>query len=203
MSKKFIAGAGVVAGLAVALAPLATFAEGNIVSQTDTLRLILNETCNIAVNGGIAHTAGTGTWTGDTLEATVLNGTTYANLGKTAFKINCTGAQDWIMAVDGNNLMSGSNHIDFAAASANSSYWNLTTSQGSTTDSQTGSAVAVTGLVSADGNVATGAHVGATGAPFEDTFTVTYAAGISDSQAAGTYEGTAIYTLTPSAHSNS
>lgn len=194
MSKKLIAGAGVVAGLAVALAPLATYAEP-IMGQTDTLQLNLAATCNIAVTGGIAHASTVGTWTDDTLAVDVANGNTYT-LGTTTFGIKCTGAEDWSMSVAGEALDGEDTeyNIPFANAAANTSYWNLTTS---TSDAD----VTATGLVYADGAIATGAHATATGAPFDDALIVTYSAGISDSQAADTYEGTVVYTLTANAHS--
>ncbi len=69
MSKKLIAGAGVVASLAVALAPLATFAASTINGFTsdehnDELNITINPACafgNVVdgtVTKGIAHTAG-------------------------------------------------------------------------------------------------------------------------------------------------
>lgn len=70
MSKKLIAGAGVVASLAVALAPLATFATGSYYPNThkDTLNVTIEEVCSFGhdyagtandVNPG-AHVDGTG-----------------------------------------------------------------------------------------------------------------------------------------------
>ncbi|MBR3232860.1 hypothetical protein IKF74_01020 [Candidatus Saccharibacteria bacterium] len=117
MSKKLIAGAGVVASLAVALAPLATFAEvadTNVRQHTDTLNLTIPEICTLGtVTAGAAidmtdetthnptGTTYTGSWTNgsasqtthvgrtDTLAADVYNGQAYANLGATVFTIRC------------------------------------------------------------------------------------------------------------------
>ncbi|MBR3318883.1 hypothetical protein IKG06_00020 [Candidatus Saccharibacteria bacterium] len=47
-STKLMAGLGVVAGLGVALAPLSTFAD---TAGSDTLRLTITSSCNIATNG--------------------------------------------------------------------------------------------------------------------------------------------------------
>lgn len=202
MSKKLIAGAGVVAGLAVALAPLATYAEA---FHTDTLQLRLAASCSIAASG-ISHPATgdpTGTWgsgaSANTLGADVANGATYANLGKTQFQVVCTGAKAWNITV-ATTALSGTNGneqtIPYGAASTyaidSTSYWNLTSSD---TDDE----VEGTGEVTTTGGtVATGDH--STASTNTDTFVVTYGAGISRSQAADTYTGTAAYTFTATDH---
>ena len=201
MSKKFIAGAGVVAGLAVALAPLATFAEQvQTATKTDHLALTLAATCNLSLNDSYTHADGTGTWSANILSADVVNGTTYntANnnaLGTTTFKVNCTGAQDWTMAVDGNELLrTGDSAGDGIAFGTTASYWNLTTTKD---NSETN--VTVNGTVSADGTIATGQHATANVAD-TDIFVVTYNASISQDQPSGTYEGDVVYTLSAGAH---
>ncbi|MBQ3430042.1 hypothetical protein IJG21_01300 [Candidatus Saccharibacteria bacterium] len=200
MSKKIIAGLGVVAGLAVALAPTATFATK--LNHTDTLSLELAATCNIATTDGVTHTPGTAgsatTWTGDTLSGTIANGQAYAGLGSTTFSIICTGAEDWSMQATPNALTSSTNSIPFGAYTAG------TTSGYNFTASDEDDEVTANGLITAldseqaYATVATGAHSSA-GAN-TDTFTVTYAAGVSDSQLPGTYEGTIVYELVPTAH---
>ena len=76
MSKKLIAGAGVVASFAIALAPLATFAESTINGYTsdehnDEINITVNPACAFGrvVDGsatkGIAHTAGSANATMD------------------------------------------------------------------------------------------------------------------------------------------
>ncbi|MBR3232928.1 hypothetical protein IKF74_01440 [Candidatus Saccharibacteria bacterium] len=88
MSKKIIAGAGVVASLAVALAPLATFATPDAHysdAHTDELVVTINPSCtfgSIAARGGVdgvSHTAAEGsittTWNEDGTGATDDDGT--------------------------------------------------------------------------------------------------------------------------------
>lgn len=199
MSKKLIAGAGVVASLAVALAPLATFAtQAQTAQKTDRLSLTLNATCNLSLSDSYEHANGSGTWSTNTLSATVVNGTTYNTtnsnaLGTTTFKVNCTGSQDWTMAVAGSELLrTGDKAGDGIAFGSSASYWNLTTT---TSDTE----VADTGTISANGTIATGAH-GTEDVADTDVFVVTYNAGISEDQPSGTYAGDVVYTLSAGAH---
>ena len=129
MSKKIIAGAGVLAGLAVALVPVATFAEvadTNVRQHTDTLNLTIPEICTLGtVTAGAAidmtdetthnptGTTYTGSWTNgsasqtthvgrtDTLAADVYNGQTYANLGATVFTIRCNDNGGYTLSAQG------------------------------------------------------------------------------------------------------
>ena len=92
MSKKLIAGAGVVASLAVALAPLATFATGEPRTVVDNLNITINGSCefghdftdgNITDIKGVTRTDGTAAWgantssedTPKTGDGTFVNGT--------------------------------------------------------------------------------------------------------------------------------
>lgn len=86
MSKRIIAGAGVIAGLAVAIAPVASFAtvaDGTTIgTQEDTLEVTINAKCDFGYDTtgtendvtAVAHTAGTsdvGAWDGTDYTAAV------------------------------------------------------------------------------------------------------------------------------------
>ncbi|MBQ1528286.1 hypothetical protein IIZ77_01395 [Candidatus Saccharibacteria bacterium] len=83
MSKKLIAGAGVVASLAVALAPLATFATGESDIHNDEIVINVLPSCTFGdstqsgntLSGGITHGSGdAATWrTGDSNDPNVPN----------------------------------------------------------------------------------------------------------------------------------
>ena len=103
MSKKLIAGAGVVASFAIALAPLATFADSTINNFTsdehnDELNITINPACafgNVVdgtVTKGIAHTAGASVPTmDDAAGAWTPNGDTNSNgLGRVPDKSSGT-----------------------------------------------------------------------------------------------------------------
>ncbi|MBR3204742.1 hypothetical protein IKF81_03625 [Candidatus Saccharibacteria bacterium] len=116
MSKKLIAGAGIVASFAVALAPLATFAATN---HADVLKVTVPEVCTLGtVTSGAAtdasdsttHTSTGGTWleTGDedNVAASGTNGRTdvlthdlapgmSATLGTTVFTVKCNDTQGY------------------------------------------------------------------------------------------------------------
>ena len=152
MSKKLIAGAGVVASLAVALAPLATFAD-NVTSHTDTLRLTIPPVCTLGtVTNGVpdsatdatTHPSGS-TWTTttaatgttgktDTLAMDVAPGQAYANFASTQFTIKCNKTAGYLFKAAGpstGNLSTGTYNIPTGAGTGanltadNNSYWNF------------------------------------------------------------------------------
>lgn len=97
MSKKIIAGLGVVAGLAAALAPVATFATASygINEQADQLRVFIPETCSF---GYEAKSIAAGTH---------INGTETAS-GETGYTTYGAGAGIWTQAdVNGGTTTSG------------------------------------------------------------------------------------------------
>ena len=126
MSKKLIAGAGVVASLAVALAPLATFADTTtqVSSHTDRFLLTIPQICTLgtiasatgAPEEGTDATAHTGsTWatttaasgtTGktDTFSKDVYNGKDYAAMATTTFTVRCNDSDGYTLsAASGTN----------------------------------------------------------------------------------------------------
>ncbi len=118
MSKKIIAGAGVVASLAVALAPLATFADTTtqVSSHTDSFSLTIPQVCTLGTvtagepDAGTDATTHTGsTWatttaasgtTGktDTFSKNVYNGQAYEGMATTTFTIRCNDADGYTLS---------------------------------------------------------------------------------------------------------
>lgn len=150
MSKKLIAGAGVVASLAVALAPLATFAD-NVTSHVDTLRLNIQEVCTLGtVTAGVSDsgtdaTTHTGsTWTPGTASGTtgktdvyaadVAPGQTYAAFATSVFTVKCNNAGGYQLKAAGpasGNLTTGTYNIPTGTGANadltadDNSYWNF------------------------------------------------------------------------------
>lgn len=132
MSKKLIAGAGVVASLAVALAPLATFAEGQNTDRTivDNLEVTIEPSCafghdftdtDITDLDGAVRTNGTAAWedttsgeastftTGtseDTASATMEAGTKATSFATTAMTVYCNNATGYQVKLTATNLAS-------------------------------------------------------------------------------------------------
>ena len=130
MSKKIIAGLGVVAGLAVALAPVATFATGQNTDRTvvDNLEVTIESSCafghDFSAESGITDltgvsrtdgdaawgTAGAGTFTSgtseDTAAATMEAGTATADFATTVMTVYCNNGLGYTISAVGTNLES-------------------------------------------------------------------------------------------------
>lgn len=151
MSKKLIAGAGVVASLAVALAPLATFADNNVTSHTDAFRITVPDVCTLGtVTSGAAvaatdetthtvdanwstTTAASGqTGATDELALNIAPGLTGS--GTSTFTIKCNKSNGYFFKAAGSaaNLTDASNHTIPTGTGASAdltqngnSYWNF------------------------------------------------------------------------------
>ena len=210
MSKKLIAGAGVVASLAVALAPLATYAD--ITSSDihdDELVITVSSSCTFGFAGdGNTAVTHTGTWntsstgesssytyddvsnvTGDRSEhsftTTLAAGTVNDELTTTTLKVFCNNAGGYTVKADLGNLAAATNGNPAIAPaqtySATSTGYHISVGETPTVYyATTGNKIAEKATVSA-----------ATG----DAITVTYGIGIASSQAADTYQGDVVYTL--------
>ncbi|MBQ6605587.1 hypothetical protein IJH66_01240 [Candidatus Saccharibacteria bacterium] len=132
MSKRIIAGLGVVAGLAVALAPIASFATGQNTDRTvvDNLEVTIESSCafghdftdgNIDDLDGVVRTDGTADWetttsgeastfangsSEDTAAATMEAGTATASFATTELTVFCNNGSGYTISALGTNLVS-------------------------------------------------------------------------------------------------
>ena len=209
MSKKFIAGAGVVAGLAVALAPLATYAAGT--SRIDTLQPVIGDSCTIVTP---ASGSATNTYTGEVTAGSVavlqhnVSGTPATEGAENTITISCN-------ALDGYRILAAYTDlthtdevtkINPGAVSEGTSFWalhidvvngadgNLNAASGF--GGQTSSEDNYNYLSAASGNVVASKTFDSTHKNVaSESFTVKYKVGASTTQKAGTYTGTVTYTL--------
>ena len=120
MSKKLIAGAGVVASMAVALAPLATFADTTtqVASHSDRFLLTIPQVCTLgtvtdgqpdASTDATSHPDGETEWATttpasgtagntDTFTKNVYNGQAYAAFAHTTFTIRCNDSDGYTLS---------------------------------------------------------------------------------------------------------
>lgn len=217
MSKKLIAGAGVAAAFAVALAPLATFATETTPSdsgqhrQVDTLVVNLEGSCefghDFAEGGptditGVAHDGGDATWNDTTNDAsaaadrayaTIEAGTVHSDFATTTLKVFCN-TGDYAIKAIGTNLTSGVADNDFtpaASLSALTSVWSFTptmTGMTAATGYTSGTAAAAP---TNETKIAEGDITDNAG----DTLQVVYGVSAKTTQPAGTYVGTMTYNL--------
>lgn len=202
MSKKLIAGAGVVASLAVALAPLATFAADGTLSQTDTVVLTIDSACSLATSAS-----------GD-ITKTLANGGHDDNITGSTFTITCNDVRGWKLNAVGAGEATGDVTKMKGTGTGITSNDDIPT--GTTLDGTvsnwafklaagTGDHAGATIYTSADPAVdftefnaipasATKVASGTTSAGTQ-TVTATYGIGVSPTQNAGTYTGKVQYTL--------
>lgn len=210
MSKKLIAGAGVVAGLAIALAPLATFATSTELG-TDTIQVTIDVSCNMEASGYTAgdpsDTTFTNTYQDDLvagsyvdLDSSDIQGTAQA----TSIKVTCNDAavaneaHGYQIKAAG-TVLSGtkntSTDIPMAdpVTDGSASGWGAKYSKTATGDMNITSgytnykALTAAGVVIASGNVSAAAG---------DTLNIDgYRVSALASQEADTYTGTATYTF--------
>ena len=196
MKKTLIAG---MASLALAVVPVASvFADAS--TYTDTVQVTVSDGCTSASSftraayssGGVtnntSHKNGTdGTWSTtantDTLSATRSNGTVTYALGSSQFKVICNNAGGYKVTVATTSLTgpTGTTAIpNNSTFSASVSGWApMSAASSSATKYTNGSTVKTESTTTAG-----------------TTFEVFYGVGISATQAAGTYTGTATYSLT-------
>ena len=151
MSKKIIAGLGVVAGLAVALAPVATFADDNVTSHTDAFRITVPDVCTLGTVASGVPTASTDSTTHttaadwstttpasgqtgntDTLALSIAPGQTGSGTSTFTIKCNKSGGYDFKARGSAANLTDAASHTiptgtgSGANLSENgNSYWNF------------------------------------------------------------------------------
>ena len=183
MKKRLVAGAMV--SLALAGVPVL----GAFASETDTVTVTVSASCTFArqaySSGGVtnntSHKNGTdGTWSttagNNTLSATRSNGTVTTALGTSQFKVICNNSAGYKVTVATTALTSGTLSIPSNTTySASVSGWSPLVG----TTKQANGATVKTESTTTSGT----------------TFEVGYGVGISTTQAAGTYSGTATYTL--------
>jgi hypothetical protein len=206
-STKLMAGLGVIAGLAVAAAPLATFAtEGSI--GVDNLRIVVDSSCDLKTTTDTAHTAWNNYYY---LTLTPGNygvfgpdsGTGHDGSGNVAsMKIVCNAGGAYDIKGVGTALSGSGNAAgdSFALADGNVTEdgnvygWGakFTVQSPVTINSSYASTSAYKGLPSTAQTIASCANATAAG----ETFTVAgYAAKAKTDQKAGEYTGTATYTV--------
>ncbi|MBR3132094.1 hypothetical protein IKG33_01635 [Candidatus Saccharibacteria bacterium] len=192
MKKKIAVGLAAVALAAVPMLNVMAIGE----SFTDTIVITINESCELTrkayASGGVtnntSHKNGTdGTWSTtantNTLSATRANGTTTYSLGSSQFNMVCNHATGYKVTVATTSLVHGTDStltIPFStsALSTSSSGWIVS------------SAASSSGTRYANGGTVKTASSPTAGTSFE----VFYGVGISTTQTAGTYTGTATYT---------
>ena len=161
--------------------------------------------------------AGTAAHT-NTLSETIAAGTTDANMGSTTFTVRCNNAGGYELQArsgtnDGNataplaTMVSGSNLIKSGMGGGSGSggawvpatdpsYWNFMLSGASTGVTIASGYDAAHVIPTSDTKIAEGVNGNLNAG---QSVTVTYGAGINNTQPSGTYTGTVIYTLVPSA----
>ena len=190
MKKKLIAGA---ASVALAAMPVvSTFA---VIGDplVDTLSIEVQDNCSLAYDSTTAHTNGVGTWSTNTLSASLAAGASNQALGSSSFHVICNNQSGWHVtavptALNPTNTPAptpANRAIPNASANTDGSVYHYTPSK------DAGDTTFTVGGVDS-GNVA---YMEAATDTSGKDFTVSYTATIGATQAADTYEGTVTYTL--------
>ncbi|MBR3132093.1 hypothetical protein IKG33_01630 [Candidatus Saccharibacteria bacterium] len=181
MKKKIAVGLAAVALAAVPMLNVMAIGE----SFTDTIVITINDTCVFA-RQSTAHTNGDGTWgtgtTADTLSATRTNGTLTNNLGASNFTVSCNHPTGYKVTVATTSLVHGTTN---SITIPNNKTYTNSVSGWSPANAKTGT---ITKYVNGDTVKSSSSPVNSS------TFVIYYGVGISTTQAAGTYTGTATYT---------
>ncbi len=152
-------------------------------AYTDNLNVTIDTACTFAreayTSGGVennaTHKNGAGTWAADTLSKTVTN-SSLTDLGSSQFKVVCNNTAGYKITVGTTGLTSGTNSIPNNTTYTNAiSGWSPVFGTTKLVDGDTVKSVAAT--------------------TDNDTFEVSYSVGVSSTQQAGTYEGSATYTF--------
>ncbi len=204
--KKSIIAAGA-ASVALAAMPIVSTFAATAPTITDNITLTLQNTCNItrtAVGDNSAGVAGS-TWTPGAdaavdpgTYAVTMNAGTTAHLGKSTIKVTCNDnnkGHSLAAAFTGltanttdNPYLSAAVTIgydDSAAVSATSSSWNVTATANDTLGVQAG-------IIPSSGTV----YSNTKALVNESVIELDYNVGVQPDQAAATYKGSAVYTLT-------
>lgn len=202
MNKKVLVGS--IASLALAMVPMmGVFAA---TTQTDTISVTIGDNCALSrkafTNGGASgnttHINGTdGTWSTDTLSATRSNSTVTTALGGSQYNVVCNNVAGYKVTVAVSKLSYTVSGTEKANIPANTNYSASASGWSPLTGCTVGSSSPYTFSCSSATKVANGATVStASSATAGTSFIMGYGVGISSTQAAGTYSGTAVYTLT-------
>ena len=173
MKKSLIAGAGIVA-LGLAVVPFAGVFAADITTMTDTINVTVADVCTFDA----ASHSYTKAFTANKVDT----------IGATTMKVTCNNAKGYIVKGNFTDLTgpaksSGNETITYgadAAVAAGDGKWNATVGSATSPLAKTSATVTSKTTMSAAGG---------------DSTTITYKAGTTDNQAAGTYTGTATYTL--------
>ena len=174
MKKSLIAGAGI-AALSLAVVPFAGVFAGDITTMKDTINVTIADACTFDT----ASHSYTKTMTANTADT----------IGTTTMKVTCNNAKGYAVEgtftdLTGPAKASGNETITYgadAAVAAGDGKWNATVASATSPLAKSSAAVTSKNTMSAAGG---------------DSTTITYKAGTTNNQAAGTYTGTATYTLT-------
>lgn len=182
-----------IAGASVALAAMPVVSTFAVIGDplVDTLSIEVQDNCSLAYDSTTPHTNDVGTWSTNTLSASLAAGASNQALGSSAFHVICNNQSGWhvtAVATSLNTITQGSDNRAITNKTANDdgSVYHYTPAKVDTTDTDfsVGAADA--------GNVAT--MNAATDTSGKD-FTISYTATIGATQAADTYQGTVTYTL--------
>ena len=208
--KKTIIAAG---AASVALAAMPIVGAFALTSHTDTLQVDIQTQCSFGYTDGEtphvinvpapAHTDGSagaapGAWTGDTLSATMLNGTALTDFGKTTLSVYCNNEDGYSIEVTSANALAGatvSNSIPVNDSfSASSTGWSYKLVAGASNRGTVEAAHDDTWATSANAAEVIAGYSGAT-ANAGDSYTITYGVGVDETLPADTYTGTITYVL--------
>ena len=173
MKKSLIAGAGI-AALGLAVVPFAGVFATDITSMKDTINVTIADACTFDT----ASHSYTKAMTANTTDT----------IGATTMKVTCNNAKGYAVKgtftdLTGPAKASGNETITYgadAAVAAGDGKWNATVASASPLAKTNATVTSKNTMSAADG----------------DSTTITYKAGTTSNQAAGTYTGTASYTLT-------
>lgn len=219
--KKSIIAAGA-ASLAVAAMPVVGVFADNVTTNTDTIQVTVSPTCTFAGNNTQAHSIANASasvatdniaWNDstDTVSATMANGTVAENYGESTFTVTCNKHNGFKVGTSFTNAKSTTNGDLTGAIASNSEVVPLSATFSDNSNSGWSYKVtAVTGgLVNgtASGTPSTPQWQNASNAQVvysetpvsAGTYTVQYGVGIDATQAADTYTGSIIYTITANA----
>lgn len=206
MSKKLIAGAGVVASFAIALAPLATFAEEGALTTTrvDTLTGTVGTACTITLDtdsttGVLENTYNFGTITPGSNSSTAAEAPADSAAEK-KLVITCNDEDGFDVSAAITTALTHTDNstvIPAADPAAGTSYWALKITADSGTNKELAPANgygSYKGLTS--GDVVAQKRFATPGTPVvAESFTVDYQVGASQTQKSGVYTGVITYTV--------
>ncbi|MBR5389085.1 hypothetical protein IK146_00765 [Candidatus Saccharibacteria bacterium] len=111
-STKIMAGLGVVAGLGVALAPLATFADAqDVVAGTDTLNVTVLQGCSLTPRDGDSYQAWSNTYSTQVTPGDPWSITAGSGNNVNSVSINCNAGARYSVSATGTTLTKGSDTL--------------------------------------------------------------------------------------------